>query len=70
MGADPGSKHDKALADVQGKLAELIKASPHLIVADERLRGMTEVTLAWRAKKANDPAKAEEYLRRAAALVN
>lgn len=62
--------NDQALADVQGKLAELIKASPHLIVADERLRGMTEVTLAWRAKKANDPAKAEEYLRRAAALVN
>jgi hypothetical protein len=61
--------NDQAYAEVQGKLAELIKANPHLVIADERLRGMTEVTMAWRAKKGNDPAAAEGHLRRAAALV-
>ncbi|MBP7081869.1 MAG: hypothetical protein KBA96_12210 [Rhodocyclaceae bacterium] len=61
--------NDTAYREVQTKLAELIKTKPDYAFEDERLRGMTEVTLAWKAKRANDLGAAEGALRRAAGMV-
>ena len=61
--------NDAAYREVQEKLAELIKTKPDYAFEDERLRGMTEVTLAWKAKRANDLGAAEGALRRAAGMV-
>lgn len=62
--------NEVALRLVQQKLQDAIKGTPELAVYDEKLRGMAEVALAWKARKAGNPAAVELHLRQAANLVS
>lgn len=62
--------NEVALRLVQQKLQDAIKSTPELAVYDEKLRGMAEVALAWKARKAGNPAAVEQHLRQAASLVS
>lgn len=62
--------NEVALRLVQQKLQDTTKSTPDLAVYDERLRGLAEVALAWKARKAGNAAAVELHLRQAARLVS
>jgi hypothetical protein len=62
--------NDDGWREIQNKLQAQAKASPATAPYEERLRGLAEVALAYRAKRNADPALLEVHLRQVAALLN
>ncbi len=62
--------NEVALKLVQQKMQDATKGTPELAQYDEKLRGLAEVALAWKARKAGNPAGVELHLRLAASLVS
>lgn len=60
--------NEVALRLVQQKLLENIKGKPDLAIFEERLRGLSEVALALKARKTGNLASLENHLRLAAAM--
>jgi hypothetical protein len=58
------------LLAVQNRMTELVRPDAGLSGFEERLRGISEIALAWRAKTQNDLAGMENHIRLAAAMVN
>lgn len=62
--------NEVALHLIQQKLADISKTKPDTVNYEERLRGLAEVALAWKARKNGNPAQVETHLRQAAAMVS
>ncbi len=62
--------NDDGLRQIQSILQGWAKSTPTIAPYEERMRGLAELSLAYRAKKNGDPALMEVHLRQVAALLN
>jgi hypothetical protein len=61
---------EPTLQSILGRLSALGKANPDLAIHEQRLRGLSEIALAWHAQQTNDFAMLESHLRQTVRLLS